>query len=391
MNTSLIQIGLKKIALVLTLILLGYPTILAAQDIRFQADFENGTTPQIGTANYNLSAVTAVALQVPITNGPDSTLGNSVLLLESNHEGPLAARFDFDSAATLESNSVKISFDLAARRINGKDRTTLLSGYSSQNQKVFSLVLGDSDAFGNSNRDRQRPGYETSTVNQAILPGHDSPKAFWWGADTDPAAFDASKDAHFNLTIQSDGWFVSTTKRNGISFSSDKLPHYDDKAHLNLAYLTLKTETGSGFGQYWDNLIVRGFPDNATLDTYYWTGDEDGKSLFQEDNWNSKKDESGNQISTIGAAKPVNAHLIIDNGNVGGEGVSGELDLGLGSLHMSGGTLKFAKKNGITGGDLSIKNSTTLLEAEHILDSELEASAEATIALTGAFTEYPYH
>ncbi|MGJ8725027.1 MAG: sulfatase-like hydrolase/transferase [Roseibacillus sp.] len=364
-------------------------TILAAQSNRFQANFESGTIPQIGTANYNTGSATTAALQVSVASAPDSTLGNNVLLLESNGGGQLAARLDFDSAATLQSNSITIDFDLASRRTNGSSKTTTLSGYTAANQKIFSLVLGDFNAFGNGNGDRQRPGYETSASGKAILPGSNSPGAYWWGADTNTSTFDASKDAHFTLTIESSSWSVSTTNQNGTSFSSDTLPHYDGGSHTNLAYLTLATETGNSFGLYWDNLVVNGFPDNAALGTYYWTGDGDGSSLFQENNWNTESNGTGSNIPAITSASPVNAHLIINNGSPGGGGANGELDLGLGSLLMNGGSLNFSGTNGITGGNLTINNGSTQLNAEHVFNSELNASAGTIITLSGAFTSTP--
>ena len=137
-------------------------------------------------------------------------------------------------------------------------------------------------------------------------------------------------------------------------------------------------------------LVLLGFSAPLTAqDTYYWTGAEDGRSLFQKANWNTKNDGTGDSIPAIEVAKPVNGRLVISSGNPGGGGANGELNLGQGSLLMNGGDLKFSKKNGITGGELTITNSPTHLLAEHILDSSLTTSTGATITLTGAFRNTP--
>lgn len=385
MNTPLSN----KIRIPFALVLLGTLSNLTAQNDLFKADFESGTEPLIGTVDYNTGTTTTAVLQVPVASAPNSSLGSHVLLLESNGSGLLGARLDFDSIATLQSSPVTIDFDLASRRTNGGSKTTILTGYTLGNQKIFSLVLGDTNAYGNGNSDRQRPGYESASAGKAILPGTNSPGSFWWGADSDTATFDATKDAHFTITIDSSSWSVSTIKQDGTSFSSDSLPHYDGSTHTNLAYLTLETETGNSFGLYWDNLTVNGLPENAAFDTFYWTGEEDGSSLFEEANWNTSSDGSGNDIPFIESGTSINADLIVNSGNPGGGGSNGELDLGLGSLLMSGGNLKFSGTNGITGGVLTINNGSTSITAEHILDSNLNTSAGATVTLTGPFTNTP--
>ena len=121
------------------------------------------------------------------------------------------------------------------------------------------------------------------------------------------------------------------------------------------------------------------------LESYHWTGDKDGRSLFQKGNWNTDSAGNGTPIPALKANEPLNAHLIIDGSNVGGGGASGELNLGSGSLQITGGSLNFSKKSGITGGKVTINNSSSQLNAAHILDSRLNSSNGAKIALTGAF------
>ena len=124
----------------------------------------------------------------------------------------------------------------------------------------------------------------------------------------------------------------------------------------------------------------------APSDAFYWTGAGDGNSLFQKTNWNSSNNGGGTKPLSLKPGIPVDTKLVISNGNLGGKGANGELVLGSGSLTMTGGQLKFAGSYGIAGGEFSIKGGSTRVIANHIIDSNLQASDGAVITLSGAFT-----
>lgn len=69
--------------------------------------------------------------------------------------------------------------------------------------------------------------------------------------------------------------------------------------------------------------------------TYTWTGDGDGVSLYQEANWKY----NGNPPSQIDPNVPITYNLLINNGTVGGGGFNGVLLLGGNILTINGGSL----------------------------------------------------
>lgn len=383
------RILLKSASSTFASITLAFSLAVQGQNTLFEADFETTTDPTVGSADYNVGSTTAIATLVPVASGPDTTLENQVLLLDGNGSGTLAARFDLSSPATLQGNTITIEFDLVARRTNGSSKTTLLSGFSSLGDKVFTLVLGDTDAFGNGINDRQRPGYATASSNKTLFPGATPPSSFWWGSDTTPDSLNATKDARFTLTIGQSSWEVDTTDQNNLAFSSGSLPHFDGQSHNDVAYLTLESETGTSFGQYWDNLTVTSGPSSTPLENYFWTGDGDGVSLYQEANWNENSDGSGTNIPQINPGNPVNATLVANSGSLGGVGATGNLLLGTGSLTLNGGTLTFAAGRGINGGSLTVNNSASQVTAAFLTNSNLNTSAGATVNLSGAITNTP--
>lgn len=75
----------------------------------------------------------------------------------------------------------------------------------------------------------------------------------------------------------------------------------------------------------------------TTIDaqTFVWTGNGDGVSLYQEENW-SNNDESPLKIDPN---VPLTYNLLIDDGNVGGGGFNGALLLGGNTLTINGGKI----------------------------------------------------
>ncbi|MBK1825773.1 sulfatase-like hydrolase/transferase [Haloferula rosea] len=341
-------------------------TVLAQTTV-FEADFESSIYPTKGSAIYNADGETASALPSPTSPSSDPTLGNGALALESNDTGLLSTRFNLSEIVSLSgSDTATLSFELASIRTNNVEITTVMTGFDASGQPIFALVLGDRDAFGNDSNDRQRPGYEVAGPVRATLPGAGVPGSYWWGNGGNGNSLDTSKDASFTVTVGNSGWTVATTSQTGATFTSSSIPTYDGTTHDSLAYFTLTNVTGTSFGHYWDNFQVTGTPSPIVLNSYTWTAGAsggDGASLFGENNW-SKDADNVTTIPSINAGEPVDADLVIASGTPGGGGATGTLNLGIGSLTVSGGTTLFALggDHRITHGPLSMTGGTVSTE-----------------------------
>jgi len=375
---------------------LGHP---AVADTLLSADFESGTAAGTGSIVYNIGGTTTTASTVAVSSSPDPTLDNQALLFDRTDTGPLHAAFVLDQVADISgSNTLTLSFDIASRRTSGESKTIIVKGYDSNNQPVFGFVLGDTNAFGNAGSDRQRPGYEVAGPVRALLPGTSPPAAFWWGADTDTATFDVTKDAHFDLTIGNSSWTVSTTKQDGTTvFNSTAIPTYDGANHADIDYVLLTNATGTSFGNWWDNITITGAPAAGVLRSYEWTAGGDGVSLFQENNWTQLVTTApmNHTSAVINPGTPVNAHLIVDSGTPGGVGATGILDLGSGSLTVNGGAVLFnltasrVIRDGtltITGGSVTtegfVDNAATLSGGTLALDTGANPLDNSTVDFT---------
>lgn len=386
---------MKKTSRLSGVLMTGLAGLAAAQTTLYFADFESSTDPSVGSADYNVSGTTAVATRPPTSSSPDPTLGTAVLLLDRNSSGGLDARLDLASPASLSGgDTVTVAFDVAARRTNGIEKSTLVTGFDLAGDPVFALVLGDADCFGNGASDRQRPGYETAGGGRQVFSGAGAPGNYWWGNGGDGTDIDVTKDAHFELTIGASNWTVDTTDQNGVNYVSGALPSFDGTSHTELAYLRLSTFTGSHFGLYWDNFEVEGTP--TGIDTYVWTGSAsggDGSSLFGESNWTRDGDNT-TVIPQIDAGVPVNADLVVNSGNPGGGGASGPLDLGAGSLTLTGGNIVFgaAANRAIHHGDVTVSGGSLFTEGFVALEASLSGGSVelfGAIPLDGSTVDFP--
>ena len=230
-------------------------------EVVFSNDFEDGDlAAEIGS--MDLVAESATASVVPVTSGSDETLGNNVLLLDQNvTDLDLTLNFT-DTLSLANGNTVQIDFDVAARRTNGVGRTIFVDAMDANGNFVTRFVLGDLNAFGNGDNDRQRPGYTTSGAGNLTF---GSPiGSFWWGSDATPDSFDAGRDAHMSLTIGASCFDFSTTSQGGTSFSATGLSNFMG-ASTEIAEVKI-TSFREVYGVYFDNITVEGVPvDDPTL------------------------------------------------------------------------------------------------------------------------------
>ena len=230
-------------------------------EVVFSNDFEDGNmTAEIGS--MTLVADSATASVVPVVSGTDETLGNSVLLLDQNvTDLDLTLNFT-DTLSLANGNTVQIDFDVAARRTNGVGRTIFVDAMDANGNFVTRFVLGDLNAFGNGDNDRQRPGYTTSSAGNLTF--GTPPGSFWWGSDATPDSFDAGRDAHMSLTIGASCFDFSTTSQGGTSFSATGLSNFMG-ASTEIAEVKI-TSFREVYGVYFDNITVEGVPvDDPTL------------------------------------------------------------------------------------------------------------------------------
>jgi len=224
-------------------------------EVVFSNDFEDGNmTAEIGS--MSLVADSATASVVPVTSGSDETLGNNVLLLDQNvTDLDLTLNFT-DTLSLANGNTVQIDFDVAARRTNGVGRTIFVDAIDANGNFVTRFVLGDLNAFGNGDNDRQRPGYTTSSAGNLTF--GTPPGSFWWGSDATPDSFDAGRDAHMSLTIGASCFDFSTTSQGGTSFSATGLSNFMG-ASTEIAEVKI-TSFREVYGVYFDNITVEGVP-----------------------------------------------------------------------------------------------------------------------------------
>jgi hypothetical protein len=88
----------------------------------------------------------------------------------------------------------------------------------------------------------------------------------------------------------------------------------------------------------------------ATRAEYIWTGGGDGSSLFSGANWTT---DTGGTVTNAEVAKgpsTVGDNLVINSGDPGGSGATGNINLGPYSLTITGGTLTFVVSGANTYG-----------------------------------------
>ena len=221
--------------------------------IVFSNDFEDGDMlAEVGS--MTLVAESAIASVVPVTGEPDETLGNNILLIDQN-------MIDLDLTLNLtetlsltDGNTVRIDFDYAARRTNGVSRTIFVEPMDSDGNIVTRFILGDNNAFGNGQSDRQRPGYSTLAGGNKTF--GNPIRDFWWGADFFFDDFDVGRDAHISLTIGASTFDLSSTSQTGVEFSTTELSNFDgistDISEIRVASF------GAVHGGYFDNIQVAG-------------------------------------------------------------------------------------------------------------------------------------
>lgn len=244
--------------LVAILVFLLVNPFRVSAEVVFSADFEDGQAlAQTGEFLFRNEPVR----RVDQTSAPDLALGDRVLLIdrETDQEYGLSFTLELASAIALAGDGAAFSFDYAVRRTNGASKTLLVTGWDTFGAPVFQIVLGDDNAFGNGQSDRQRPGYATSTGGATVLPAPNTPGSYRWGSDTtDDGFFDISKDAHISITVRESGWDLRMVYQGGANYSTLNLPTFDGLAHTDLERITVTNAEGTNFGGYWDNVLVEG-------------------------------------------------------------------------------------------------------------------------------------
>lgn len=237
----------------------------ASAVVVFSNDFEdNNLAPEVG--NWSISGA-PVTSQPAVSVSPDATLGTRLGLIDRETDWntatgmplgiiiPLGTIADPACSDITGSNTVTISFDVAARRTSGFAKTTFVDAFDANGNQIMRFVLGDSNAFGNGNVDRQRPGYHTSTTTTAFADD------FYWGADGNPGnGFDVIRDAHFDLTIGGSGWDLNGVRQTGANdLTQTGLSTWDGSTFTNLAYFEISSPSvtnANNFGLYWDNITI---------------------------------------------------------------------------------------------------------------------------------------
>ena len=236
--------------------------------IIFSNTFEdNNFTPETGT--WTFAAGTAVTSVVPTAVAGDATLGDNVGLIDQTLTAPLDLTLGLASTASLAGGaSVSIDFDWAARRTSGNSKTVFIDALDSNGAIVVRFVMGDANAYGNANGDRQRPGYDPTSGGNAntgnsVLPAPFIPGSFWWGADGNTATFDVIRDAHVSLSISGSSFDVSTTSQGGTVYSSTGIANRDGGTFADIASIELSS-VGANYGFYIDNLVVEAVPEPSS-------------------------------------------------------------------------------------------------------------------------------
>ena len=223
-------------------------------EVVFSNDFEDGDlTAEIGSMTLVADSVTPSI--VAVTGGSDATLGNNVVLLDRNTTTLNLTLNLTDTLSLADGNTVRLDFDVAARRTNGNSKTIFVDAMDSNGNIAARFVLGDHSAFGNGDSDRQRPGYATG--GEGNLTFGNPPGNYWWGSDNNPAEFNASRDAHMSLTLRDLCFDFSTTKQDGSTFNATGVSNFGGGSIADIAEIKI-TSFGVSYGMYFDNLKVEG-------------------------------------------------------------------------------------------------------------------------------------
>lgn len=333
------------------------PTNNTNAEVVFSNDFEDADlTAEIGTMTWVADSATPSI--VPVTGGPDATLGNNVALIDQNMTG-LYLTLNLTKTLTLTGgNTVSLDFDVAARRTNGLSKTIFVDALDSNGDIVVRLVLGDHSAFGNGDSDRQRPGYATSAGGNLTF--GTPPGSFWWGSDGSSDEFDAVKDAHITLTIGESSFDFSTTKQNDQLYSTTGVSNYRAGSSVCIAEIKM-TSVGVNYGMYFDNLKVEGVAVNDSVDGL--TGDFDNDNDVDIDDINF-------YVGNIGSAADVAlAQLDLDG--------DGFVTLNDRKIHIE---TYVQTSNGQTGtflGDLNLDGTVNVLGDAFALIGKLGSSTSS--------------
>ncbi|MDF7824784.1 prolyl oligopeptidase family serine peptidase [Pontiellaceae bacterium B12227] len=253
--------------------------------VLFEADFESGTTATTGTITYNAG----YNVQTPVTGGSDATLGGHVLLSDPTSGSAAATDITLmptNAVSLTGGQSAVVSLDVVWWRNNGTTKSHYLTGYDSDDNIIFQFVMADLGEFGNGGADRQRPGYADNSGSHAFtadqIASGVNPGSYWFGADTNPGdGLNASKDAHFEITVSSWGWSLYTVKQDGTTTAqTTTLPTYSGGVHSDLAYVKLTGETAAA-GAYFDNLKIESVS-GADLLPDIWLDASQGLGLVNE-------------------------------------------------------------------------------------------------------------
>ncbi|MFK7789134.1 MAG: PEP-CTERM sorting domain-containing protein [Phycisphaeraceae bacterium] len=234
-------------------------TGLASAEVVFSNNFEDGNiAAEVGSWTIANTATSTVLTG----GGADATLGNNAILLDGSGSSPaVVGNLDVDIAfADLDLTGGKtatVSWDSYARRTNGIAKELTITGYDSSDNKVFAMVLGDANSFGNTGADRQRPGFATLAGGKTVLPGPGTPNSFWFGSSGSNTTVDPLRDASFDLTIGESSWDLTTASQGAVVYSTTGLATFDGASHADLAYIEI-TSFGTGFGMVFDNIQVEG-------------------------------------------------------------------------------------------------------------------------------------
>ncbi|VGO19381.1 glycosyl hydrolase [Pontiella sulfatireligans] len=251
---------MKKAVLVLAGGLLSLQGAFA-QTVVFEADFESGTNATSGTITYTAG----YNVQTAVTAGPDATLGSNVLYADPTDGSAAATDITLtpsNAVSLAGGQSAVVSLDMAIRRTNGATKSHYVTGYDSNDSIIFQFVLGELNEFGNGGADRQRPGYADSGGSHSFSAGQiasgTNPGSFWFGSDGNAAdGLNATKDAHFEITVSSGGWSLYTVKADGTTTAqTTTLPTYDSGTFSELAYVKVTGESAAA-GGFFDNLTIQ--------------------------------------------------------------------------------------------------------------------------------------
>ncbi|MBK1831722.1 PEP-CTERM sorting domain-containing protein [Verrucomicrobiaceae bacterium R5-34] len=231
--------------------------------IVFSNNYEdNNVAPEVGSVTVGNGSITTVETD---SGNQGTAMGTYVGLYDQNATSPVNFTLNLTTTAAITGgNSVSLDFDIAARRTSGSTKTFFVDALDSNGDIVMQLVLGDAGAYGNGGSDRQRPGYGTLSGGNSLLPGPGTPGSFWWGADSTTASFNPNLTSHFSLSIDSDGFDLTTTSQGGTVYSTTGLPTYDSTSSFTDIVAFEFTSAGNNAGIYLDNLVVETVPEPSS-------------------------------------------------------------------------------------------------------------------------------